>query len=259
MRNFFFILVKELRSYFYSPVAFVVITIFSALTGYYFYNIFANFSTVSFQAQTDPMVAQQYGILNVTEFVIRPFFGVLSFVLLIMLPMLTMRVFSEEKKTGTIELLLTYPVRDIEAVVGKFSGCMGIFTIMLSLSFPCIMLVAFFGDPEWGVIASGYVGLFLMGGAFISLGIFMSTLTENQIIAAVLSFASLLILYMVGATAGFVGERMGHFLEYISIITHLDNFAKGVLDTSDMMYYLLFMLFFLFLSMRSLESKRWRA
>lgn len=259
MRNFFFILVKEMRSYFNSPVAFVVVTIFSVLIGYYFYNMFANFSTISFQAQTDPMVASQYGVLNVTEFVVRPFFGVISVVMLIMLPMVTMRSFSEEKKSGTIELLLTYPVKDVEAVLGKFAGCLGIFAIMLSLSFPCMLLIAFFGDPEWGVIASGYVGLLLMGGAFISLGIFMSTLTENQIIAAVLSFSSLMILYMVGASAGFAGEKVGHFLEYISILSHFDAFAKGVLDTSDVLYYLLFALFFVFLSMRSLESKRWRA
>ncbi len=259
MRNFIFILTKEIRSYFYSPVAFVVITIFSVLIGYYFYNIFAAFSTISFQAQTDPMVASQYGVLNVTEFVIRPFFGVVSIVMLIMLPMLTMRSFAEEKKTGTIELLLTYPVKDLELVLGKFAGCMGIFAIMLSLSVPCLLLVAFFGDPEWGVIVTGYGGLFLMGGAFISLGLFMSSLTENQIIAAVLSFASLMVLYMVGSSSGFVGEKMGQFLEYVSILSHFETFARGVLDTSDITYYLLFAVFFLFLSMHSLESKRWRA
>lgn len=259
MRNFFFILTKEIKSYFYSPVAFVVITIFSALIGYYFYNIFAGFSTISFQAQTDPMVAAQYGVLNVTEFVVRPFFGVVSIVMLIMLPMLTMRSFSEEKKSGTIELLLTYPVKDIELVLGKFAGCMGIFAIMLSLSFPSLLLVAFFGDPEWGVIFSGYGGLLCMGGAFISLGLFMSSLTENQIIAAVLSFASLMVLYMIGSSAGFVGEKMGMVLEYISLHSHFDTFARGVLDTSDITYYLLFAVFFLFLSMHSLESKRWRA
>lgn len=259
MRNFFFILTKEVRSYFYSPVAFVVITIFAMLIGYYFYNIFAAFSTMSFQAQTDPLVASQYGALNVTEFVVRPFFGVVSIVMLIMLPMLTMRSLSEEKKTGTIELLLTYPLKDIELVLGKFAGCMGIFAIMLSLSLPCLLLVAFFGDPEWGVIVSGYGGLFLMGGAFIALGLFMSSLTENQIIAAVLSFASLMTLYMIGSSAGFVGEKMGAFLEYVSIHSHFDTFARGVLDTSDITYYLLFAVFFLFLSMHSLESKRWRA
>ncbi|MBI3581327.1 MAG: ABC transporter permease subunit, partial [Nitrospinae bacterium] len=171
----------------------------------------------------------------------------------------TMRTFSEEKKSGTIELLLTYPVRDIEAVLGKFAGCLGIFAIMISFSLPCLLLVAFFGDPELGVIITGYVGLLFMGGAFISLGIFMSTLTENQVIAAVLSFAALLLLYMVGYSAGFVGEGTGTALEYISILSHLDSFAKGVLDTSDIIYYVLFAVFFLFLSMRTLESKRWRA
>lgn len=258
MRNFFFILTKEIRSYFNSPVAFVVITIFLVLTGNFFYNIFASFSTISFQAQTNPMAASQYGALNVTEYVIRPFFGVVSTVMLIMLPMLTMRVFSEEKKSGTMELLLTYPVRDAEAILGKFAGCMGIFSIMLFLSLPCVILVEFFGDPEWGVIASGYLGLFLMGSAFISLGVFMSSLTENQIVAAVLSFAALLIFYMLGFSVGYVGERMAAVLEYLSFNSHFYAFAKGVVDTSDALYYLLFTVFFMFLSMRSLESKRWR-
>ncbi len=258
MRNFYFILAKEIRSYFNSPVAFVVVTIFAVLTGYYFYNIFASFSTMSFQAQTNPTLANQYGAFNVTEFVIRPFFGVLSIVMLIMLPMLTMRAFSEEKKSGTMELLLTFPVRDGEAILGKFAGCMGIFAIMLVLSFPSIILVEVFGEPEWGVIVTGYIGLALMGAAFVSLGIFMSSVTENQIVAAVLSFAALLILYMLGFTSGMAGEGMSYILEYVSFTYHFRNFAKGVMDTSDITYYILFTIFFLFLSMRSLESKRWR-
>ncbi len=259
MRNFFFILAKEVRSYFNSPIAFVVVTVFGMLSGYYFYQIFASFSTLSFQVQTDPVLANRYGALNVTEFVIRPFFGTLGFIMLIMLPMLTMRTFSEEKKTGTIELLLTYPVKDIEVILGKFAGCMGILILMLMLSFPSMVLVDVFGDPEWGVIAAGYFGLFLIGAAFISLGIFMSSITENQIIAAVLSFSALLILYLVGYSAGFAGETMSKVLEYISFIFHLQNFIKGVIDSSDVAYYFIFTIFFLFMSMRSLESKRWRA
>jgi ABC-2 type transport system permease protein len=259
MRNFLFILVKEIKSYFNSPIAFVVITIFTILTGYYFYNIFAAFSTISFQAQTDPMIANRYGALNITENVIRPFIGTLSGVMLIILPMLTMRVFSEEKKTGTIELLLTFPVQDIEAILGKFAGCMGIFGIMLILSFPSILLVEFFGDPEWGVILTGYLGLVLMGSAFVSLGVFMSTLTENQIIAAVLTFSALLVFYLISYSSGFVGEGLGRILEYLSFDYHIRNFVKGVIDSSDVIYYILFTIFFLFLSMRSLESKRWRA
>jgi|TARA_B100000315_G_C14592889_1_gene596917 ABC-2 type transport system permease protein len=259
MRNFILVFTKEARSYFNSPIAFVVVTVFTVLSGYYFYQIFASFSTLSFQVQTDPMLANRYGALNVTEFVLRPFFGMLGVVLLIILPMLTMRSFSEEKKTGTIELLLTYPVKDIEVILGKFFGCMGILTLMLLLSIPCVALIELFGNPEWGVVASGYFGLFLIGAAFISLGIFMSSLTENQIIAAVLSFSALLVLYLIGYSAGFAGETMSRVLEYISFTFHLRNFAKGVIDSSDVMYYFIFTVFFLFLSMRSLESKRWRA
>lgn len=259
MRNFYFIFAKEVRSYFNSPIALVIITIFSVLTGYYFYNLFAVFSTLSFQAQTNPLIASQYGALNITEFVVRPFIGNVSVVMLILLPMLTMRVFAEEKKAGTIELLLTYPVNDMEAIMGKYAGCMGIFAIMLTLTIPCVILIEFFGEPEWGVIAAGYVGLLLMGSAFISLGIFMSSLTENQVVAAVLTFACLLIFYMINYSAGFAGETMARVLEYLSFNYHIRTFVKGVIDTSDALYYVLFTIFFIFLSMRSLESTRWRA
>jgi len=258
MKNFFFILTKEMKSYFNSPVAFVVATIFSVLAGYQFYVIFAKFSQLSFEAQTNPAVASQFGALNVTEMVIRPFFNVVSTVMLIMLPMLTMRVFAEEWKAGTMELLLTFPVRDEEAIMGKFAGCMGIFTLMLLLSFPSVALVGYYGDPEWEVVITGYMGLFLMGGAFVSMGLFMSSLTENQVIAAALSFAALLILFMLGYTSGLVGENLGKVLEYVSITFHFQKFAKGVIDTSDIIYYILFTALFLFLSMRSVESKRWR-
>ncbi|MBF0169722.1 MAG: ABC transporter permease subunit [Nitrospinae bacterium] len=258
MRNVLFIVNKELRSSFNSPVALVTITIFTALIGYYFYNIFASFSTLSFQAQTNPVEAKQYGALNVTEFVIRPFFGIMSLVLLIMLPMLTMRSFAEEKKSGTMELLLTFPVRDIEAIMGKFFGCLALFFLMLALTFPCMALVAYFGEPEWGVIGAGYVGMVLLASAFIAMGLFMSSITENQIVAAILSFAALLVLYMIGYTAAYAGEWLNVILSYLSFTAHFESFAKGVIDTSDVNYYLLFVIFFLFLSMRSLESKRWR-
>ena len=258
MKNFMFILTKEIRSYFNSPVAFVVATIFAVLTGYQFYVIFAKFSQLSFEVQTNPAMASQYGALNVTEMVIRPFFNVVAVVMLIMLPMLTMRAFAEEWKAGTMELLLTFPVRDEEAIMGKFAGCMAIFLLMLLLSLPSVALVGYFGNPEWEVVITGYMGLFLMGGAFVSMGLFMSSITENQVIAAALSFAALLILYMVGYTAGLVGETTGKVLEYLSIMFHFQKFAKGVLDTSDIIYYLIFTALFLFLSMRSLESKRWR-
>jgi len=259
MKNFFLIFQKEFRSYFNSPIAFVVITIFLILSGYFFHGIFLNFSTISFQVATNAILARQNNQLNVTEMVVRPFFDIISMVMLIMLPMLTMRMFSEEKKSGTIELLLTYPVKDSEVILGKFAGCMGIFTIMVLLTVPCFILIGLFGEPELGVVLSGYVGLFCMGAAFISLGIFASSITENQIIAAVLSFASLLIFLMMGYSASFASESLGNVLKYLSFMPHMYNsFAKGVLDTEDIIYYVLFTLFCIFLNMRSLESKKWR-
>src|SRR3990172_5405219 len=148
MKNFYLIFQKELRSYFNSPIAFVVITIFLIISGYFFYTIFATFSTISFQVMTNPIMAQQYNQLNITEMVVRPFFANIS------LFMLIMRIFSEEKKSGTIELLLTYPVKDSEVILGKFAGCMGIFTIMILLTLPCIFLIEWFGEPELGVVVS---------------------------------------------------------------------------------------------------------
>jgi len=258
MRNFALIFQKEMRSYFHSPIAYVVIAIFLAITGYFFYNIFASFGTISFKALSNPMLQRQSGALNITERVVRSFFGSLSSFMLIMLPMLTMRSFSEEKKSGTIELLLTYPLSDAQVILGKFAGCFGVFFIMLFLTLPCFGFVVAWGKPEIGVIISGYIGIFLMGGAFISLGVLISSLTENQIIAAVLSFGSLLLFFMIGFAAAKAGPGMRDFLNYVSFIPHYAKFARGVLDTADITYYLLFIFVCVFLNMRVLESKRWR-
>jgi len=143
MRNFYLIAKKELYSYFSSPVAYVVITIFLVITGYYFYNLLASFSTLSFQASTNPAIAQQQNLLNITETVVRPLFGNISMIMLLMMPLLTMRLFSEEKKSGTIELLLTYPVTDMEVIVGKFIACFVVFLLMLLLTatFPALLIL----------------------------------------------------------------------------------------------------------------------
>ncbi len=258
MKNVYLVFKKELRSYFLSPIAYVVITIFLILGGYFFYNIFASFSMVSFEATQNPVLAKQYNLLNVTESVVRPLFGNMSIIMLLMMPMLTMRLLSEEKKSGTIELLLTYPVKDIEIILGKFFAAVVIFSVMIALTFPCFILLSVLGQPEWGVIISGYVGLLLMGTAFIAFGLCASSFTENQIIAAAVSFGGLLVFYMMGYSVNFAGPKLGGVLSYISFMPHLYNFAKGVVDTADIVFYLNFAAFCLFLTMRTLESKRWR-
>src|SRR4030065_2972304 len=168
MRNFYLIAKKELYSYFSSPVAYVVITIFLVITGYYFYNLLASFSTLSFQASTNPAIAQQQNLLNITETVVRTLFGYISMIMLLMMPLLTMRLFAEEKKSGTIELLLTYPISDIEVILGKFFACFIVFLLMLLLTFTYPGLLILLGEPEIGPTLTGYIGLIFMGAAFIS-------------------------------------------------------------------------------------------
>ncbi|MEE9613807.1 MAG: ABC transporter permease [Thermodesulfobacteriota bacterium] len=258
MRNIYLIFKKETKSYFSSPVAYVVIAMFLLISGYLFYGIFAYFSTISFQAQMDPSIARQQNLLNVTESVVRPLFGIISMIMLIMMPLLTMRLFAEEKKSGTIELLLSYPISDAEVVAGKFLACMGVLLTMLGLSLIFPVLIIAFGEPEIGPIVSGYMGMVLLGAAFISLGLFASSLTENQIIAATVSFGVLFLFWMLNLSAPFAGPWLGKFIEYVTMTHHLEAFAKGVVDTEDIIYYGLFIFLFLFLTLRILESKRWR-
>jgi len=249
---------KELKSYFNSFIAYAIIAIFLAVTGYLFFNLLASFSVLSFQAQANPMVAKQYNLLNINETVVRPLFGNISIVMLLMLPLLTMKLLADEKKSGTMELLLTYPVRDAEVILGKFFACLTVFAAMLlsTISYP--LLLIYLGEPEILPMITGYAGLFLLGAAFISLGIFTSSLTENQIIAGSLSVGTLFCFWLMSYSTMFVSPGIGQVISYLAINEHLASLAKGVVDTEDIIYFLVFTILFLFLTLRSLESKRWR-
>jgi ABC-2 type transport system permease protein len=249
---------RELRAYFSSSIAYVVITMFLIITGYFFYNLIATFSVISFQAQANPMMARQYNLLNINETVVRPLFGNISIIMLLMTPLLTMRLLAEERKAGTMELLLTYPVRDIEVVTGKFLACFTVFLAMIFSTFIYPALLVFLGEPELMPIITGYIGLILLGAAFIALGLFTSSLTENQIIAASLAFGILFVFWLMSYSVTLVSPALGQVISYIAITEHLESLAKGVVDTEDVIYYLLFVTLFLFLTLRSLESKRWR-
>jgi ABC-2 type transport system permease protein len=249
---------RELRAYFSSSIAYVVITMFLIITGYFFYNLIATFSVISFQAQANPMMARQYNLLNINETVVRPLFGNISIIMLLMTPLLTMRLLAEERKAGTMELLLTYPVRDIEVVTGKFLACFTVFLAMIFSTFIYPALLVFLGEPELMPIITGYIGLILLGAAFIALGLFTSSLTENQIIAASLAFGILFVFWLMSYSVTLVSPGLGQIISYIAITEHLESLAKGVVDTEDIIYYLLFVTLFLFLTLRSLESKRWR-
>ncbi|MCF6210287.1 MAG: ABC transporter permease [Gammaproteobacteria bacterium] len=257
VRSVGLILNRELKSYFSSLIAYVVIVMFLLITGYFFYNLLATFSVISFQAQVNPMLAKQYQLLNINETVVRPLFGNISIIMLLMTPLLTMRLISEEKKSGTIELLLTFPVKDIDVVLGKYLACLFVFLVMILLTATYPILLLGLGEPEVMPILTGYLGLFLLGAAFISLGIFTSSLTENQIVSASMSFGILFFFWLISYSVPFVSPAFGQVLSYLSINEHIASLAKGVLDTEDIIYYLCFIVLFLFLTLRSLESKRW--
>ncbi len=254
MRTFYAILKRELYVYFSSPIAYVVVTIFLLLSGYFFYSAFAYFSMVSMQAMRMPGV----GGINVTEMVLLPTLGNMSVIMLLMMPLLTMRLFAEEKKAGTLELMLSYPVRETELLFGKFTACIVVFFIMLVPTFLYPLFVWFYAEPDIGPILTGYLGLFLMGTAFIALGIMVSSATENQIIAAAISFGAILMFWLIGWSETFVGPVLGKVLSHISLLEHFETFSRGVIDTRDIIYYINFNILFLFMTMRSLESKRWR-
>ncbi|MDZ7316966.1 MAG: ABC transporter permease [candidate division KSB1 bacterium] len=259
MRNFAAILHRELKSYFTSPVAYVVIGLFIALSGLFFYLIVSNFVQLCLRYD---MQAQYYRMappnLNVNLMAIRPILHNMSLFALFFLPLVTMRLYSEEKRTGTIELLMTSPVTNTQAILGKFTAAALLYLVMLAGTALFVLFLFLYGKPEVGSVLTGYLGLFLLGLSYLSFGLFFSTLTDNQIIAAVSSFVFILFFWAIGWVSGFVSPNLGELLTNFSLIEHFDDFAKGVLDTKHIVFYLSFIFMGLFLSYVSIESSRWR-
>jgi ABC-2 type transport system permease protein len=246
---------KEMRLYFTSPIAWVILTIFLFIAGYFFYSIFAFYTLASMQSMMNPAMGRD---LNVTDSVLRPLFSNISVILLLLMPLVTMRLFAEERRSGTIELLLTYPVRDGAVLVAKYLAALTLYGVMLALTLLYPAVVLYFARVEWGVLVTGYLGLLLMGATFLAVGVFASSLTENQIVASITTFGVLLIFWVIGWSADYAGSPWGRVLTHLSLLDHFDSFAKGVLDTKDIIYYVDFTVVALFLTLRSLEARRWK-
>jgi ABC-2 type transport system permease protein len=255
MRGFISVYRKELYSLFASPIFYIVALTFLVISGYFFYNSVAYYNLLSFQASQDPFLAKQ---LDLGQMVLRPFFLDLSIVLLLICPLITMRLYAEERKAGTLELLFTYPVADRSTLLGKFSAVVTVLVVILIGTLPGVLVLDYIAELNWPMVLCGYLGIFLLGSSFMSMGIFTSSLTQNQIIAAVLAFGALLMFWIIGWTKTMVAPGTAALIEYISITQHLDNFAKGVLDARDVLYYVSFIMLFLFLTLRQMESYRWR-
>ena len=254
MRNILAITQKELKSYFASPIAYIVIGFFALLYGFFFIAIMRYFVGQSMQAGL--MGGAQS--MNVNQQLIRPLLQNVTVVVLFLLPMITMRTYAEEKRSGTIELLLTSPLTDFEIIMGKFLGALALYAIMLAVTWIHIAILFAYGHPEWKPIVTAYLGLLLMGGCFISVGLLISSLTKNQIVAGMVTFAVFLLLWVIEWIGSFSGPTVDQLTQYLSIVGHLDDFGKGVLDTTHLIYYLSFITFGLFLTAKSVDSERWR-
>jgi len=246
---------KELNIFFALPIAYAVICVYMVLSGYFFNAILSYYSQMSMRSMQSYYKGAE---ISMVDGIFRPYFQNMAVVLLLMVPIITMRVFAEEKREGTSELLFTYPVSDMQIVLAKFLSALSILCMMIAGGAISFIILRFTGDFEVLPLLCGILGLVLIGGAFIMIGIFISTLTESQIVAAVISFGLLLLFWIISWQAGALGPVGQKILTNLSIIEHLGSFSKGLIDTSDLIYYLNFMALFLFLSLRVLESKQWR-
>jgi len=253
MNNILAIAHKEMKSYFSTPIAYIVIGFFALLFGYFFYAMLVIFNQQSLQ-----FGGAEGGAVDINQQLIRPLFLNASVILLFVLPLITMRTYSEEKRSGTIELLLTSPVSDVEIILGKFLGAMALYAAMLGITLIHIGLLFSYGNPEWKVVLTGYLGLLLMGGCFISVGLLISSMTKNQIVSGMVTFAVFLLLWVINWIASFTGPTTQSVLNYLSITDHFDDFTRGVLDTKHLIYYFSVMSFGLFLTARSVDTERWK-
>ena len=237
MSSTFIITRREFRSYFDGPIAYVVLGLSLTIVGW--------------------VVFRDYWTIN--RATLAPLFQYLPWALVILvIPAVTMRLLAEEKRTGTIELLITMPVRDLDVVLGKFLATLALFFVMLLLTVPYYFFINRLGNVDWGPVASGYLGLLLLSAAGTAMGLFASSITENQIVAFMLTFCSLFVLWILDYVGAAAGGWLGDFFGFISFQRRLMPFTRGVIDLRNVVYFLSVAGFFLFLSVRSLESRRWK-
>ncbi len=255
MRNIWVICRKELRSYFVSPIAYLLLAMFAIVFGFFFWNAVGYFVYAGMESQ---MRGGMYP-MSINEQVIRPLISNVSVIGLFLIPMITMRLFAEEKRSGTIELLVTSPVRDYEVILGKWLAAVILYSVMLLLTMLNFVWLFRFGNPDWKPVAIAYLGLLLQAGALLAIGTFLSTLTRNQIIAGALTFGVCLLLWVLEWVSDYDSATWARTLAYFSVLSHFESFAKGLLTIKDAVFYVTAIFLGLFLTARSMESLRWRS
>ncbi len=255
MRNMWVICRKELRSYFVSPVAYILFIMYAVIFGWFFWNMVGAFIFYSMESQ---MRGEMFP-MNVNDQIVRQLLGNMNVVNLFFIPLMTMRLFAEEKRNGTIELLATSPIRDGEVILGKWLASVILYAAILLVTGLNFLFLFKYGNPDWKPMAIGYLGVLLQAAALLAFGTFISTLTKNQIIAGAGTFGVCLLIFVLGWVGGYQSSTWARVMTYISTTTHMESFLKGVVDTKDAIYYVSAIFLGLFLTARSLESLRWRA
>jgi ABC-2 type transport system permease protein len=255
MRNIWIICRKELRSYFVSPIAYLLLVMFAVIFGFFFWNMLGYFVLAGMESQMrgQPMP------MNLNEQVVRPLLANVGVIGLFFIPLISMRLFAEEKRNGTIELLTTSPIRDVEIIVGKWLAAVILYACLLLITALNFLFLFKYGNPDWKPLAIAYLGLLLQGGSLLAIGTFISTLTRNQIIAGAVTFGVCLLLWVLEWVSGYETATWAKVLAYMSVNSHIESFAKGVLDSKDAIFYVSVIFLGLFLTTRSLESLRWRS
>ncbi len=254
MKNIWTIARRDFRSYFTSPIAYIIIAAFLAVQGWMFFFILRSFNEQNMQAQAMGMGKA----MSITEGVVQPLYGNMNVLFLFLIPFITMRLFAEERKLQTLQLLLTSPVSLTQIILGKFlSGLLMVISMMtLTLVYPIVLY--FTGNPDLGPIVTCYLGTLFLAACLLSVGILFSAMTENQIVAGALTFAATLFLWLISWAAQSAGPVWSDVWEYLSLINHYRNFGQGIINTSDVFFYISFIFTGLFLTHRVLDSYRWR-
>ncbi len=236
MRNVSTIYQREIKSYFYSPIAYVVISVFLIASGFFFAGNLQFWQEASLKGSLDSI----------------------QFFLLLLTPVITMKLFADETKSGTIETLMTSPVTDFDVVFGKFLAALSLYIVMILPTWIYVIFLTIFGNPDFGPIFSSYIGLVLMGSLFVSVGLLISSFTRNQVVAAVIGIVSLIILWVIGFLSSYGDGWFYETLRYVGTFDHWESFTKGIVDTRDVIYYLSFTALLLFITVRNVESRKWR-
>jgi len=226
---------REIFAYFYSPVAYIVITVFLLLTGWFF-------TSEMFLAESSSL---------------RSVFSIIPFIFIFFVPAITMRLLSEERNSGTIELLFTMPISDIEIVLGKYLAGLGLLVVALFFTLPYAFTIMLLGEPDMGMLISGYLGLVLMGASYVSIGVFASTISPSQVVSFIFAFFIIFALWLINKFLMIIPSYLVSVLQYLSIDYHYENISRGVIDSRDIVYYLSMIIFMLSLAKLSLESRKW--